>query len=184
MFDETKIRNWVQNGIDQGTVDAAYLWAWCFVCPNHSVKALTDKIKREKREQGRYITDFEKPFKDLSVRERDEVVNDNKSDALTTSQIRTVFGELRRIQSNGLNSKVGDSSQKDEKTSFIMLRPKLAYAVKRHNKKGLSNFYDFFLKAHGAVDLNSSDKGEAHFRNFMSLLEAVLAYHKFHGGKE
>ena len=93
----------------------------------------------------------------------------NDSDALTTSQIRIFFGELRRIQ-------MGDYDK--QTTDFLMLRPKLAYAVKRHNKEGLKSFYDFFCKAHECV----SKKGE--FENFIRLIEAVLAFHKFHGGKE
>lgn len=94
---------------------------------------------------------------------------------LTTSQIRTVFGEMRRIQ---LNNYV------PEKTSFILLKPKLAYAVKRHNKKGLTDFYKFFSIAYDAVDTSNDENGAKHFGNMMQLMEAVLAYHKYHGGKE
>lgn len=95
--------------------------------------------------------------------------------ALTTSQIRSVFGELRRIQLNGY---------KNEKTSFLLLKPKLAYAVKRHNKKGVTLFYELFSYAYDAVDTKDDQKGETHFENLMNFMEAILAYHKYHGGKE
>jgi CRISPR-associated protein Csm2 len=94
---------------------------------------------------------------------------------LTTSQIRTVFGEMRRIQMNNYIK---------EKTSFLLLKPKLAYAVKRHKSKGLSKFYDLFSIAYDAVNTSDDKEGEPHFANMMNLLESILAYHKFHGGKE
>ena len=56
---------------------------------------------------------------------------------MTNSQIRNIFGEMRRIQMNGFNQK--------EKISFILLKPKMAYVVKRfkENKK-LKPFSSFF----------------------------------------
>lgn len=101
--------------------------------------------------------------------------NDKKydQDALTTSQIRNVFGELRRIQLNGY---------KTEKTSFLLLKPKLAYAVKRHKKKGVDLFYQLFCAAYDSIDFNEDSKVEKQFANLMNLMEAVLAYHKYHGG--
>jgi len=95
---------------------------------------------------------------------------------LTTSQIRTAFGEMRRIQTNGFSEK----TRKD----FILLKPKLAYAVKRHNIEGLEAFYYLFEVAYDHVDTDDISKGSAQFNNLMMLMEAILAYHKFHGGKE
>jgi len=97
------------------------------------------------------------------------------NNGLTTSQIRTTFGEMRRIQ---LNDYV------KEKTAFILLKPKLAYAVKRHGKTGLEKFYELFSIAYDFVDTENDNAGSIHFKNLMNLMEAVLAYHKFHGGKE
>lgn len=94
---------------------------------------------------------------------------------LTTSQIRTVFGEMRRIQMNDYIK---------EKTAFILLKPKLAYAVKRHKSKGLSKFYELFSIAYDSVNTTDNQEGRRHFINLINLLESVLAYHKFHGGKE
>lgn len=93
---------------------------------------------------------------------------------LTTSQIRIVFGELRRIQMNGYTK---------EKTSFLLLKPKLAYAVKRNKSNGLTKFYDFFSIAYDAVETEDNKIGEVHFINFINLFESVLAYHKYHGGQ-
>ena len=94
---------------------------------------------------------------------------------LTTSQIRTSFGEMRRIQMNSFLK---------QKTDFLLLKPKLAYAVKRHNKIGLKKFYEFFSIAYDVVNTTDLAIGEKHFENLMNLMEAVLAYHKYYGGKE
>lgn len=88
---------------------------------------------------------------------------------LTTSQIRNVFGELKRIQMKGFDS---------EKTAFLLLKPKMAYAAKRNQNDGINTFKDLFNLGHNAV------VDEITFINFISLIEAVLAYHKAFGGKE
>ncbi|HQH18486.1 MAG TPA: type III-A CRISPR-associated protein Csm2 [Bacteroidales bacterium] len=122
---------------------------------------------------------IEKDTVDKAFQWGKELVEPNKKpfdqDALTTSQIRNVFGELRRIQLNGY---------KKEKTAFLLVKPKLAYAAKRHKKKGVDMFYKLFCDAYDAMDFKDDDKGEIHFENLMNLMEAVLAYHKYHGGKE
>lgn len=91
---------------------------------------------------------------------------DNK---LTTSQIRNVFGELKRIQMKGFDS---------EKTAFLLLKPKMAYAAKRNSNDGINVFKDVFNKGHNEVN------DEITFINFISLIEAILAYHKAFGGRE
>lgn len=96
--------------------------------------------------------------------------------SLTNSQIRIAFGELRRIQMNGYQSC---------KTDFLLLKPKMAYAVKRHKGKGIESFYNFFSYCSDAVIAsNSLEEQDKSFKNLIQLMEAVLAYHKFHGGKE
>lgn len=110
-----------------------------------------------------------------TIKFADEFGNQIANGGLTTSQIRIVFGEMRRIQMNGY---------KNQKTDFLLLKAKLAYAVKRHNKHGLTDFFRLFEKAYDAVDKNNDDIGEKNFKNMMDLTEAILAYHKYHGGKE
>lgn len=88
---------------------------------------------------------------------------------MTTSQIRNVFGEIRRIQMNGFDK---------ERTNFLLLKPKLAYTAKRHNTPVLINFFEFYKVAASAVS------GEEEYGHLVNLLEAILAYHKYAGGKE
>ncbi len=110
-----------------------------------------------------------------SVKKANEIGEMLATNKLTTSQIRNIFGEMRRIQMKGY---------KNEKASFLMLKPKLAYAVKRNDNKGTRSFYSLFCDGFDAIDKKNDDNGEKQFNNFMQILEAILAYHKYHGGKE
>ncbi len=90
--------------------------------------------------------------------------------ALTTSQIRKFFGEVKRIQANF--EKYADD--------VPMLSAKLAYAVGRHKKpERIKVFYEEFDAAIKAVDGN-----EDNFNRFVKLLESTVAFHKFHGGRD
>lgn len=103
--------------------------------------------------------------------------------SMSASQIRNVFGEMRRIDIK-LSTQSSTSFEK-QKPSFIMLKPRLAYAVKRHNNKGIREFNELFVTGFDTVlKENDSKEEEKRFKNFMLLLEGVLAYHKFYGGKE
>jgi CRISPR-associated protein Csm2 len=91
-----------------------------------------------------------------------------KPGELSTSQIRMVYGELKRIQMKGFDK---------EQTSFLLLRPKMAYADKRNEKGGLKELKKVFDKAYQYVEQTT------HFDNFMNFMEATLAYHKAAGGR-
>ena len=90
------------------------------------------------------------------------------ANGLSTSQIRNVFGELKRIQLKGFDK---------EKTSFMLLRPKMAYADKRNEKQGLRELKKVFDKLWDKVETKE------HFENLVNFMESTLAYHKAFGGK-
>lgn len=95
----------------------------------------------------------------------------------TTSQIRNFYGELKRIQLNGISSNV---------SSFHLLHPKIAYAAKRAEKtgaRGANTFKEEILKAHRAVRIDESG-AEKRFLHFCDLCEAILAFHKASGGRD
>ena len=101
----------------------------------------------------------------------EHLANEEDGAPLTTSQLRKFFGEVKRQQ----------MSQYDE-TSFVMLKPKLAYAVGRAKQNGkgkhlkIEDFYDVMADAIDKV-VASPDKERA-FRNFILVFEAIVAYHK------
>lgn len=92
--------------------------------------------------------------------------------ALSTSQVRNFFGEMRRIQLKGF---------KENQTAFFMLRPKLAYSVARAEVNVTNPKIKEFALVAGELMKVVND--EASYNNFVSFMEAIVAYHKYHGGK-
>ena len=91
------------------------------------------------------------------------------TNGVTTSQIRNIYGEIKRIQMN----------YEAERVAFLLLKPKVAYMVARNknNKKnydGLSHFQEIFEEA--AIYVSN----EKTYNNFCNLMEAIVAYHKVH----
>jgi len=85
---------------------------------------------------------------------------------LTSSKIRSVYGEIKRIQ-----AKTFEAAQ----SSFFILKPKVAYAVGREPQTvGLQLFKLLFDNACPYVKNNGT------YVNFCNLMEAVLAYHKYY----
>lgn len=89
-------------------------------------------------------------------------VNNQRDTELTTNQLRKFFGEIKRQQIKGFLM-----------DDFILLRPKLAYAVAKKGKRNarINDFYNVFSHMIGAV------KNEKQFSNFIKIFEAVVAYH-------
>jgi len=81
---------------------------------------------------------------------------------LTTSQLRKFFGEIKRQQMVGY-----------DETDFVLLKPKLAYAVGRAKQNALIN--DFYKVLANAID---QVRNENDFKNFIKIFEAIVAYHK------
>lgn len=81
---------------------------------------------------------------------------------LTTNQLRKFFGEVKRQQMRSY-----------DETQFVLLKPKLAYAVGRAGKK--SKISDFYAFMSGAIDAVHDEKT---FKNFIMVFEAIVAYHK------
>jgi CRISPR-associated protein Csm2 len=97
--------------------------------------------------------------------------------AVTISQIRNVFGEVKRIEAN----LEGDENNWEK--DFLFLRPKIAYAAARASDRNKNSrikaFKEVLEKAHECV---GSDPNK--MKNFAKFLEAIVAYHKVYDGKE
>lgn len=93
------------------------------------------------------------------------------NEQLTTSQIRNIFGEMRRIQLNGFSK---------ELTSFLLLKPKMAYTAKRNKSNGLNKLKEIFDMIYENIDKKNPAIGEVHYGHAMNILESILAYHKSH----
>ncbi len=86
---------------------------------------------------------------------------------LKTSQIRKVFGAVKKIQ----------MSDEFRRNDLIMLKPKLAYAAARNN--AVTDLKDALTQA---IDKVGDDPKR--FKNFVDFFEATLAYHKAAGGQD
>lgn len=88
---------------------------------------------------------------------------------LTTSQIRSVYGMVKKMEMQGYER---------SKADLILLKPKLAYAAARPQaKQGTRDLKTVLTLAIDAV------KDEESFERFVSFFEAILAYHRAAGGK-
>ena len=93
---------------------------------------------------------------------------------LTTSQLRKFFGDIKRQQMMGY-----------VESSFVLLKPKLAYAVGRAKQNsGNGKYYkieDLYNVLSNAIDVvvdHAVKNKEIAFKNFIAMLEAIVAYHK------
>jgi len=101
---------------------------------------------------------------------------------LTTSQIRNIFGMVRQIKMNWTN---------DPKNSYrqaVLLKPKISYQAERLRKK-VNNLPDLlnsdFMPALDAViDALDDNSKKERFERFTDFFEAIVAYHKKHGGAD
>jgi CRISPR-associated protein Csm2 len=92
---------------------------------------------------------------------------------LTTSQIRAIFGEVRRIEGDWKSTNNATRANR----SLILLKPKMAYRAKRETGQGVKNLVSVLEPAIDLVEGN-----EDNFNRFVEFLEAILAYHKAYGG--
>lgn len=91
-----------------------------------------------------------------------------KDTGLTTSQIRNIYGMVKKMEMLGYEQSRGD---------LLLLKPKLAYAAARPGaKKGTGHLK--VVLSH-AVDCVTN---EQEFEKFINFFEAILAYHRAAGG--
>lgn len=88
---------------------------------------------------------------------------------LTTSQIRNIYGAVKKMQMKG---------GKLDTHKLLMLKPKLAYAAKRHGG-GVDTLKEVLTQA---IDRVGNDQKK--FNRFVDFFEAILAYHKAYGGRD
>ena len=94
---------------------------------------------------------------------------------LTSSKIRSIYGEVKRIQMKGFE---------EGRTEFYLLKPKVAYTVGREklsNKNHIQGLLLFKLIFDACFE-HVTD--EATYKNFCNLMEAILAYHKAYVKKD
>ena len=96
---------------------------------------------------------------------RDYLSPKNESQKLSTSQIRNVLDEIQRMKEY-------------DSTKLQLLRPKLAYAAGRHQGK-VNKVRDF----RDLIEILIKHTNQYNFPYFKYFIEAIVAYHRLHGGK-
>jgi CRISPR-associated protein Csm2 len=140
---------------------------WIQNGPSNELVKQTDKFGEYIARQLKKTDKGKKTGNDKEDIHRDEIV--------TTSQIRQIFGKLKSIEAKGF-----DSSQ--QRAEFMMLKPLIAYAAGRHGKTGLERLKERVCWGIDAVLEGPAEQELQRFKNFCRLFEAILAYHKAHGG--
>jgi CRISPR-associated protein Csm2 len=104
---------------------------------------------------------------------------------LSTSQIRNIFGTVRRIEMTWPEEPEGAEEKKEAEQAqreLVLLKPKMAYQAKRAAEaKPLAHVLS------GAIDLVMEGERvgirRQRFQHLVDFFEAMLAYHKAHDGK-
>lgn len=109
--------------------------------------------------------------------ERAELVGKELARQLTTSQIRGIFGSVRRIELDWQDQANGDRLKRAQR-EFALLQPRMAYQARRERGRGVEELSNVLTPAMRLVG-----KDHERFRNFVDFFEAILAYHKANGGQ-
>ena len=101
----------------------------------------------------------------------------DRHSGVKTNQIRNLYAAVQHIR---VRASQPQPDTEDINRRLVFLKPKLAYASGRQPAlKGLRNF---LVQAIDSV-MCSEDPPKAQ-ENFFILMESIVAYHKFHGGKD
>ena len=110
-----------------------------------------------------------------------------KDIGLTSHQIRTLFGEVRLIQAEW------NTNRQRAFRRLVLLKPKMAYRARKERGKAVGELVkvldpalDYVIKAKPRPKdqpPGTGDNQDDNFQRFVEFLEAILAYHKAHGGE-
>ncbi len=112
-----------------------------------------------------------------------EAIGDDLARKLSTSQIRNIFGTVRRIEMSWPD-KEGELDADEARAArqaqreLQLLKPKMAYQAKRERGQGVKTLTDILTDA---IDMIEGDR--TRFQHFVDFFEATLAYHKAKGGR-
>lgn len=89
---------------------------------------------------------------------------------VSSSFLRNIFGEIKRIEARGFES---------SKPDFYMLRPKVAYTVARAKERNDNPeaFKEAYEKMADQVETATD------FKNLVNMIEAIVAFHKVYNPK-
>ena len=104
-------------------------------------------------------------------------LGDDLARSLTTSQIRGIFGTVRRIEMSWPENASPEQARRARR-DLVLLKPKMAYQAKRERGQGVQMLAGVLSDG---IDLVEDDR--TRFGYFVDFFEAILAYHKAAGGR-
>lgn len=123
--------------------------------------------------------------KDLAGVFLDREGKERQANEVKTHQIRNIYGAVQRIR---VRAERRPEDIAEINRQFIFLKPRLAYASARQDKRQqekLKALRNRLIEAiDGVVKRTEQKEHEKARENFFFLMEAIVAYHKFHGGKD
>ncbi len=111
----------------------------------------------------------------LMVEWGEKIAQKLRNEDLTSSQIRNLFSQVRRIELSWFSNDEAESQRRY--SELLRLKPRIAYQAARAGK-AVQLLADVLIPAIDCVDGNRD-----YFQNFVDFFEAILAYHKALGGK-
>ena len=105
-----------------------------------------------------------------------QIITQNNN-SITTSKIRRIYNLICEIY-NTENLSCDGQLAPESKTALNMARVRIAYEAGRDGK-----VKDFTDKTH-IIEYIKGINSRENFINFARYMEALIAYHKFYGGKE
>ncbi len=123
---------------------------------------------------------------ELLVQRTDQFGKELKELGLSTSQIRSLFGEVRQIQGEWAVARQKGEGAAAERQKvlrrLILLKPKMEYRARRERGQAVRALVDVLKPALDAVTQAPAEKQDEYFKRFVEFFEAILAYHKAYGG--
>ncbi len=100
---------------------------------------------------------------------------------LSSSQIRTFFGTVKRLSMKWTKSASSEEARRAY-SQLVLLKPKLAY---QQGRQGRGEKAEALRLLRNTLDpaIELVDGDWERFQNFVNFFEAILAYHRAHGGR-
>jgi CRISPR-associated protein Csm2 len=123
---------------------------------------------------------------ELLVKTADQFGRELKDLNLSTSQIRSLFGEVRQIQGEWAVARQKGAQAVAERQKvlrrLILLKPKMEYRARRERGQAVRTLVDVLKPALDEVTKAPAERQDEYFNRFVEFFEAILAYHKAYGG--
>ena len=131
-------------------------------------------MTEKQKNQLDYVDEAENVIKSIQVKKR----NGDFMISLTTSKIRNILSMVSEIY-NEVIHELGEKLSEKSQSRIQYLRLRIVYEAGRD--KDVRNFVD---KAKLLIKIKSIGADKEKFLRFCNYMEALVAYHRYYGGKE